>query len=95
MKCKLKSFKICSKAVNSSEFIVKRKRISLNPCVGGSKRFGPILTLNISEILKDMKTHLVNSKNFLSQFLHGMFKDVQFEQVWSLQSPLSQDTNLA
>ena len=39
--------------------------------------------MNISETIKDMKAHLVNSESLKSQFLHGMFKDVQCEHHWS------------
>ena len=50
---------------------------------GCFKGLGHILTMNISETIKDVKTHLVNSESLLSQFFHGMFKDLQCEQHWS------------
>ena len=42
----------------------------INRC---SRSLWHILTMNISETIKNIKTHLVNSESVLSQFLHGMF----------------------
>ena len=50
---------------------------------GRSKSLGHIFTTNISETIKDIKTHLINSESLHSQFLHGTFKNVQCEHYWS------------
>ena len=39
--------------------------------------------MNISETIKDINTHIVNSNACNLQVLHGMFKDVQCEHHWS------------
>ena len=58
-------------------------QIEVSKCTGCFKSLGHILTMNISETIKDIKTHLVNSESLLSQFLRGMFKNVQYEYHWS------------
>ena len=50
---------------------------------GCSKSLGHILTTNISETIKDIKTHLINSESLQFQFLYGMFKNARCEHHWS------------
>ena len=51
----------CSAFLKQQYLIIKT--LFLIGCTGCSKSLGHILTMNISETIKDIKTHLVNSES--------------------------------
>ena len=59
------------------------------------KSFAHILTSNISETTKDVKTNPVNSESLQSQLSQGMFKDFQCQHYSSHDKPHADSQILA